>query len=220
MPELPDHYRTLQVHVDAEADVIRAAYRALARRHHPDGGGQSAEMAQLNEAYAVLIDPRARAAYDAQVRTADPSARTGASGAPASSPARPGWQSAPRASRSFDREPAAVHVPGSPPTSPRNWTPGRSVEGGGYDPERMRSPEGLGAAGPPPGNPAGSVVTFGRYAGWSLGEIARRDPEFLEWLDRMPIGRPYQPEIDALLRASGRRRADPETAARGGLFRR
>jgi hypothetical protein len=76
----------------------------------------------------------------------------------------------------------------------------------------MSTPSGYGAAGPPPGNPAGSVLNFGRYAGWSLGEIARRDPQFLEWLDRMPIGRPYRDEIERLLRGAGVRaapQADP-----------
>ena len=52
----------------------------------------------------------------------------------------------------------------------------------------MGTAQGDGAAGPPPGNPSGSVLTFGRYTGWSLGEIARTDLEYLEWLDRMPIG--------------------------------
>jgi hypothetical protein len=55
----------------------------------------------------------------------------------------------------------------------------------------MRAPEGHGAAGPPPGDPSGTVLTFGRYAGWSLGEVARRDVDYIEWLDRMPIGRLY-----------------------------
>jgi hypothetical protein len=64
-------------------------------------------------------------------------------------------------------------------------------------------------------------LNFGRYSGWSLGEIARRDLEYLEWLDRMPIGRTYRDEIDAMLRASGRRRsADAESTGRRGLFRR
>jgi len=77
------------------------------------------------------------------------------------------------------------------------------------------------AAGPPPGRPSGSVLNFGRYAGWSLGEIARQDIEYLEWLDRTPIGRPYRAEIDALLRRSGRRRTPAaEAADRRGLFRR
>lgn len=85
----------------------------------------------------------------------------------------------------------------------------------------MRRPEGFGAAGPPGGQASGSVLSFGRYAGWSLGQVARADPDFLEWLDRMPIGRPYRDEIDGLLRRLGRRRsAEAERAARQGLFRR
>ena len=102
-----------------------------------------------------------------------------------------------------------------------NWTSGRSQNGHGYDPGTMGSAQGDGAAGPPPGNPVGSVLTFGRYTGWSLGEIARTDLEYLEWLDRMPIGRPYRDEIDAILRQSGRRRsAAAEKDDRRGLFRR
>ena len=85
----------------------------------------------------------------------------------------------------------------------------------------MRAPEGFGAAGPPPGNPSGTVLGFGRYAGWSLGEIARRDIEYLEWLDRMAIGRAYRDEIDVILRKAGRRRGETaDSSDRRGLFRR
>jgi len=35
--------------------------------------------------------------------------------------------------------------------------------------------------------------------------VARLDLEHVEWLDRMPIGRPYRAEIDAILRRTGRR---------------
>jgi hypothetical protein len=102
----------------------------------------------------------------------------------------------------------------------RDWSSGRSSVGGGYD-QSMRTPDHMGAAGQPPGNPSGSVMNFGRYDGWSLGEIARSDLEYLEWLDRMPIGRPYRDEIDVLLRQTGRRRsAAAETRDRRGLFRR
>jgi hypothetical protein len=101
-----------------------------------------------------------------------------------------------------------------------DWTSGRSSVGGGYDPS-MRTADGEGAAGRPPGNPSGSLVTFGRYSGWSLGEIARTDLEYVEWLDRMPIGRPYREEIDAILRRTGRRRSTQADANdRRGLFRR
>jgi hypothetical protein len=85
----------------------------------------------------------------------------------------------------------------------------------------MRRSDGYGAAGPPPGRPSGTVLNFGRYAGWSLGEIARHDLEYIEWLDRAPIGRNYRQELDELLRTSGRRRtADRDTGDQRGLYRR
>jgi curved DNA-binding protein CbpA len=74
--------------------------------------------------------------------------------------------------------------------------------------------------GPRPGTPSGSVLAFGRYAGWSLGEVARRDIEYVEWLDRMPIGRPHRAEIDAILRRAGRRGAVARTEEPRGLYRR
>lgn len=58
-----------------------------------------------------------------------------------------------------------------------------------------------GEAGPPPrGVARGSVLEFGRYKGWSLGQIASHDPDFLEWLERSPGGRQYRAEIAALLK--------------------
>ena len=93
--------------------------------------------------------------------------------------------------------------------------------GGTRAPSGTPSPSPDGSAGPPPGRPSGSVLNFGRYASWSLGEIARFDVEYIEWLDRMPIGRPYRDEIDALLRKAGRRRSEAaEAEDRHGLFRR
>jgi hypothetical protein len=84
----------------------------------------------------------------------------------------------------------------------------------------MHAPDGYGAAGRPPGNPSGSVLSFGRYAGWSLGEIGRHDAEYLEWLERSPIGRQYRDEVDAILRRMGRRRTGGDDGDRRGLFRR
>ncbi len=66
---LPDHYAALQVAPTAEAVVIEAAYRQLARLTHPDlnaAPDAHARTQALNEAYAVLRDPARRAAYDAQ----------------------------------------------------------------------------------------------------------------------------------------------------------
>jgi curved DNA-binding protein CbpA len=55
-------------------------------------------------------------------------------------------------------------------------------------------------AGPPKGAPFGTVLTYGRYEGWSLGQIALADPAFLEWLRSVPGGRYLRPEIDAILK--------------------
>lgn len=60
-----DAYEVLQVDASADAIVIQAAYRALARHVHPDGDRPDAErMAQLNAAYAILRDPDRRRRYD------------------------------------------------------------------------------------------------------------------------------------------------------------
>lgn len=63
------HYETLGVRADATAAEIRDAYRALARRHHPDRAPVDAgTMAAINEAYRVLGEPARRAVYDAARR--------------------------------------------------------------------------------------------------------------------------------------------------------
>jgi curved DNA-binding protein CbpA len=67
---MKDFYRILGVINTAEDVVIKAAYRALAQRYHPDkfdGDPATAEarMQEINEAYSVLSDPEKRSGYDA-----------------------------------------------------------------------------------------------------------------------------------------------------------
>ena len=69
-PRARDHYELLQVVRTADFEVIRAAYRALAQRYHPDLGGTEAQMAALNDAWAVLRDRQARVTYDRQLALA------------------------------------------------------------------------------------------------------------------------------------------------------
>jgi DnaJ-class molecular chaperone len=63
-----DYYRTLGVGRDASEQAIRAAFRKLARQHHPDvnPGDPEAEarFKAINEAHEVLRDPEKRKLYD------------------------------------------------------------------------------------------------------------------------------------------------------------
>jgi curved DNA-binding protein CbpA len=139
---MADHYTLLGVRPDADRAAIQAAYRALARQHHPDFGGDEATMAALNEAWAVLSDPGARMAYDSGRRRSR--APGGASPAP---PPRPAGPLAAMAAR--------------------------------------RVPE----------SAARKTLGFGRYADWTIAEIAAHDPDYLEWLARAPVGMGYRQEI-------------------------
>jgi curved DNA-binding protein CbpA len=181
-----DPYAMLQVARHAEPDVIQAAYRALARRIHPDHSDDPAaqvRMAELNRAWEVLGDPIRRAAYDRE--------QAAAGGSGASATGTRAWTQ-----RADPGTPATERGPAGQPTG-RGGTPAWRV-----------GPDGEGGAGPPPGNPWGTVLDFGRHIGWSMGEIARVDPGYLEWLERQPAGRRYREEIDRTLRRSGRRTDD------------
>ncbi len=146
MMEVVDFYRVLQVDPRAEPEVVRAAYRTLATKYHPDMiGGSVDRMVALNQAWSVIGDQAARAAYDRGREVLPPVAP-----AAAARPAEPVWAQ---------------------------------------------------SAGRPPGPPSGTVLDFGRYAGWSFGQIARHDPDFLEWLARAPIGRAFRAEIETILAA-------------------
>lgn len=66
-----NHYELLEVNPKASAEVIRAAYKSLMQRYHPDknpGNAAVAERAALVvRAYEVLSDPARRLAYDAEL---------------------------------------------------------------------------------------------------------------------------------------------------------
>ena len=64
-----DYYDILGLDPSANTDRIRAAYRQVASRVHPDAGGTGALFRQVNEAYETLSDPERRAAYDDGLRS-------------------------------------------------------------------------------------------------------------------------------------------------------
>lgn len=68
---MADHYTTLGISESASADEIRSAFRAVARRHHPDVSAtefSKERFLEANNAYEVLSDPERKRTYD-QVRT-------------------------------------------------------------------------------------------------------------------------------------------------------
>ena len=142
--ERRDPYRILQIQPDADPDVVRAAYRVLARKAHPDASAAldpTAErrMTDLNWAYALVRDPVKRQAWESDRRRAPP------------------------------------------PTSAEGATHGAP-------------------RGPLESDGAGMRLDFGRYQGWTLGEVAKRDPTYLDWLRRHASGARYREPIDILLR--------------------
>jgi len=165
-----DPYEILQVDRRAHLDVIKAAYRVLARQHHPDAGGSSVQMAAINEAWSILGDPLRRARHDHSVRQARMRAAAAEAVRHANRPVeRPTPVMRP------DSEPAASAMPDwSAPAAARTST-----------------------STTPPG--AGTVLDFGRYVGWSISELGRHDPDYLLWLERTPAGRGLRNEIRVAL---------------------
>ncbi|HWQ85460.1 molecular chaperone DnaJ [Brevundimonas sp.] len=63
-----DYYEVLEVERTIDAAGLKAAYRKLAMKHHPDKNGgcedAMARFKEISEAYSVLSDDQKRAAYD------------------------------------------------------------------------------------------------------------------------------------------------------------
>jgi tetratricopeptide (TPR) repeat protein len=71
--QFTDYYAVLQVHSDATEGEVRAAFRRMAKKYHPDVNAHRKiwahrQMQQILSAYGVLSDKARRAAYDEQCR--------------------------------------------------------------------------------------------------------------------------------------------------------
>jgi len=79
------------------------------------------------------------------------------------------------------------------------------VSRGAWDRAQQRPPTPAPRAGsasvppPPRADSAGTRITFGRYSGWTLRDLARQDPEYLRWLSRHSSGIAYRTEIYQIL---------------------
>jgi len=59
------HYVALGVRSNASSAEVKAAFARMARKHHPDKGGDARAFARARDAYEVLSDPKRRQTYDA-----------------------------------------------------------------------------------------------------------------------------------------------------------
>lgn len=64
---MDDYYRIMGLPRIASTSEIKARYRELAKRYHPDRRGDAVTMTRLNRAYRVLSDPRQRFVYNQQL---------------------------------------------------------------------------------------------------------------------------------------------------------
>ncbi|WP_414691758.1 J domain-containing protein [Noviherbaspirillum sp.] len=81
MANVHTHYDNLKVARDAPPEVIRAAYKTLCQKYHPDRHGDSTEAIRviqiINTAYAVLSDPAKRREHDEWIARSEAQAATG-----------------------------------------------------------------------------------------------------------------------------------------------
>jgi curved DNA-binding protein CbpA len=206
-----DPHDILGVPRDAGQSTIKAAWRRLAREHHPDltrNDPAAAEkatrrMAEINRAYAELR-----------------SAWSNGADANGSGKGRPQWPPPERPTR-----PVIGRVDTTATFRPRNTTTGPRMRPMGQAPLRsdrlQREP--LRASQPtgplsrrrqrnfrPPAPPSlddarGTMIEFGKFHGHSLGQIADFEPTYIDWLartisrdpDLVAAARVVQADLDA-----------------------
>lgn len=182
-----NHYERLKVSPEAPPEVIRAAYRALATKLHPDRQGGDAgpteeaheAMAALNASYLVLTNAKARAAYDAQLKAGQGGAySTGA------------FQTSEFQPSAFHTEGGGPNTSGAGPTSRMGDTTADpawhdiSWLKGGKDKSKakaVKSAAAMGGAGAVPGAPVTPAKPLPQWA-WALLFSSLATAAVMGWL--------------------------------------
>lgn len=209
-----DPYRVLDVPRDATRQELKRRWRELAREHHPDRAvGDTAEqhrltarMARINAAYDLLDDPVRRARYDASPaarRAEQEDWRSGRSGpGPAWAADGPGARRAAGPPPPPRTRPVTARFDTSAALQGRDVVigePARVLRGQPPQPRHVASAPDLRASTPTgpvrrretrrPRVPTleearAATLEFGRFHGATLGEVAEREPTYIDWIAR------------------------------------
>jgi curved DNA-binding protein CbpA len=205
-------FTVLDLPLDASTDAIKAAWRRLARQHHPDvtSGDQAVErratrrMAEINAAYHELSDPERRRQYrEEAIRAARTGERPGAAvpgATPTSADRRHAWAPQPHADHSV-----TARIDFSPLLRPRNsrlqpldrslllGLPPRPRLVEDREPPRASTPSGPTHRRPGPtlegdlpalAEALETPMRFGKFAGLTLGDVADLEPTYVDWIVR------------------------------------
>ena len=203
-----DPHLVLGVEPGAAPTAIKAAWRRLARQHHPDLIGDDPEasrvatrkMAEINEAYAAISrggTTSARSGAPSGGATFEQDTRTATQGRPAEPQADPTRH---RSARHVGNGKAAERT--LPTPMPPMATGARATTLSGQpplrfathhrEPPRASDPTGPLERGrirdfrrpPPPALEDATVreLEFGKFRGHTLGEVAAFEPSYIDWL--------------------------------------
>jgi hypothetical protein len=190
-----DPHVVLGVERGADATRIKAAWRRLARAHHPDLTGDdpaasqvaTRRMAEINDAYAALIREGPRGATAASSPNLDTDGRRRRGGPPPPRPTRPVTGRVDTTATYRPRNQTTVGgratLSGNPPLRGervRQEAPRASMPTGPLERDRVRNfrrprPPRLDVA-------RRATIDFGKFHGHTLGEIAAFEPSYIDWV--------------------------------------
>jgi DnaJ-like protein/exodeoxyribonuclease X-like protein len=206
-----DPHDVLGIEPGATPTQIKGAWRRLAREHHPDLTGDdpalsriaTRQMAEINEAYAALTrdrDASGRRASGDRGAGADfgagPPGANGATGRRAGPPRpRPTRPVTARVDTSHTVRPRNESLRAAEGRTRHDTLPGQAPPRPPLDdrePPRASTPTGPLARSrirnfrPPKGPPLDQAVdvelTFGKFHGHTLGQVAAFEPSYIDWL--------------------------------------